>query len=129
MINLISNDIVKEAMDLMYGPIIKRYNGTSNSPVPMLMRCLPCIVHHSGALIAIMERFPRHDFVKLGLLQDRTLLSELKKLVTLEPTEGVMTRPTYIPPHIGLAKQLKEVLDQVSDLISSFGTQTQSKRP
>jgi hypothetical protein len=70
MTNPMSTDIVKKAMDLMYGPIIKRYDGTSNSPVPM-MYCLSCIVHHSGALIAIMERFPRHDSAKLGLLQDR----------------------------------------------------------
>jgi hypothetical protein len=37
-----------------------------------------------------------------------------------------MTTPTGIPPHVGLAQQLKEFLEKVSSLVASFENQTRS---
>jgi hypothetical protein len=50
-----------------------------------------------------MLQYPGHDFVKISILHDEALLVELRMLVTTEPTAGVMTTPTGIPPHVELA--------------------------
>ena len=63
-----------------------------------------------------MTRIPGHAFNRLPILHDRPLLEELKKLVTLEPTEGVMTESTGIPPHVNHSRVLKLVIDNLSRL-------------
>ena len=64
-----------------------------------MLRTLACVVYHFG-LIEQMNRVPGHDFNQLSILHDRPFLQELKAMVTLEPTEGVMTERTGIPPHV-----------------------------
>ena len=50
-----------------------------------------------------------------------SLLNDLKALVTVEPTPGVLVSPTGIPPHIGIAVQLSEVFDTLGVLVWQFG--------
>ncbi len=45
-------------------------------------------------------------------------------LVMMEPTLGVMATPTGIPPHIELASQLKEILDNVTQVVKTLKEQT-----
>ena len=45
------NAIVLQAMEMMFGPIMVRYEGKANNPTPMLLRCLACIVYHSNDLV------------------------------------------------------------------------------
>ena len=53
-----------------------------------------------------------NDFNKITILQtpNRELLSCLKLLVTVDPTEGVMTVSTGIPPHINQNRDMRELL-------------------
>ena len=73
-------------------------------------------MYHSDKLTKQMFDVPGHDFNKIQLLQDKLLLKELKPMVTLEPTEGVMTRPTGIPPHVRQSRRLRLILEGVIEI-------------
>ena len=117
----LGNEFVHAAIVLMYGGIMEAYDGKPENPIGILVRSLACIVYHSDRLLEIVVRHPGHDFSKLTLLQNRPLLTELKKLVSIAPTPGVMATATGIPPHISLSIQIQTILDTVSTLVGQFG--------
>jgi hypothetical protein len=117
----LENESIKEAMLVMYGPILQHYAATKENPIGILLRCLACIVYHSDRLLEIMVLHPGHDFSKLTILHNRELLSSLKPLVTIHPTKGGMETPTGVPPHIGIAVQVAEVLNTLGELVRQFG--------
>lgn len=89
LIDPLSNELVVEAMDLMYGPILESYPPTSREkPIGLLLRCLASVVYHSPTLIATMVEHPGHSFGKLPVLHNRELLGRLQLLVTIAPTIG-----------------------------------------
>ena len=120
MTNPLANEKVKEAMEITFGSNLL----CRSTVVPILLRSLACMVFHSNGLIEQMTRCPGHDFTKLAILHDRALVNELKGLVTTEPTDGVISRPTGIPPHISIALQLKTVLSKVNDVVDKFESQS-----
>jgi hypothetical protein len=70
----------------------------------------------------------------IPLLNSESLLRELKKLVTTEPTESIKV-PTGIPPHINNAILIKKILDlcintleEVKQLAESVKNAVRSKR-
>ena len=103
---------------------MEKHRGKPHDPTSLLLRCLACVVFHSEKLVEVMVQFPGHDFAKIALLHDRRLLDELTKLVTTEPTPGVMMQATGIPPHIGMSVQLKEILQKLSELVHAFENQS-----
>lgn len=117
----LGNDMIREAMYMMYGPILQRYAGRSENPSGILLRCMACLVYHSDRLLETMVKYPGHDFSKVTILHHPTLLKDLKQLVTIQPTKGVLVSPTGVPPHIGLAVQVAEVLDTLGELVCQFG--------
>jgi hypothetical protein len=106
---------------MLCGPILVAYDGKPENPAGLLLRCLPSLVFHSGALLEVMVEHPGHDFAKISILHDRELLDGLKKLVTTDQTPEVMTVATGIPPHVGMAQQLGKILDVLTDLVKQFG--------
>jgi hypothetical protein len=119
--NPLENDLIKRAMVMLYGPILVAYEGKPENPAGLLLRCLSSFVFHSDALLEVMVKFPSHGFTKMYILHDRELLDGLKKLVTTDPTPGVMTVATGIPPHVGTAQQLAKILDVITELVQEFG--------
>ena len=117
----LGDDKIREAMELMYGPILRHYNGRSENPIGVLLRCLACIVYHSDKLRETMVKYPGHDFSKLPILHNSSLLNCLKELVTIEPTVGVMVSATGVPPHVGLGLQVAKVLETLGELVGQFG--------
>jgi len=117
----LGNASIMKAMRSLYGPIMDGYTGRKENPSGILLRCLACIVYHSDSLRKTWVKYPGHDFSKLTILHDSLLLDDLKQLVTLQPTKGVLQAPTGIPPHIGLAVQVSEVLDTLGELVNKFG--------
>ncbi len=101
-----------------------RYKNTPEDPMAMLLRCLACIVYHSESILATMVAYPGYDYLKILILHDQELLYDLRLLVTTEPTPEVMATPTGIPPHVELASQLKEILENVTQVVSSLREQT-----
>jgi hypothetical protein len=117
----LGNSTIKGAVNMMYGPILQAYNGKSENPTGIVLRCMACIVYHSDRLLETMVKYPGHDFLKIPILHDTVLLNELKELVTTEPTDGVMVSPTGVPPHVGLAIQVSNVLETLDTLVHQFG--------
>jgi hypothetical protein len=112
-------------MDRLYGRIMAQYKNTPEDPMAMLLRCLACIVYHSESILATMFANPGHDFSKILILHaDQVQLHDLRLLVTTEPTPEVMATPTRIPPHVELASQLKEILNNVTKVVTSLQEQT-----
>jgi hypothetical protein len=104
-----SNPYVNEAMQLMYGPILRKWSNHEVDPMGLLLRCLPSVVYNSEFLKEWARNIPAHSFGTIPLLNNESLLQELKKLVTLEPTDS-MRVATGIPPHINNAILMKEIL-------------------
>jgi hypothetical protein len=119
--NPLENNLIKRAMVMLYGPILVAYEGKPENPAGLLLRCLSSLVFHSDALLEVMVKFPGHDFTKISILHDLELLDGLKKLVTTDPTPGVMTVATGIPPHVGTAQQLAKILNVMTELVQKFG--------
>ena len=101
-----------------------RYENTPEDPLTMLLRYLACIVYHSESILATMVANPGHDFLKILILHDQELLHDLRLLVTAEPTPEVMATTTGIPPHVELASQMKEILNNVTKVVTSLREQT-----
>jgi hypothetical protein len=113
------NEHVKNAMYLMFGNIVRiETKRTENSFVlALLLRCLAAFVHHSDSILAVIDQIPGHRWrVSIPLYSDGALLDELKKLVTTEPTKGVMEKATGATRHTKIMKSLREikhVLEQI----------------
>jgi hypothetical protein len=58
-----------------------------------------------------------HDFSKISILHEQDLL---RPLVMTYPMPEVMAMPTEILPYMELASQLKEILNQLSELVLNF---------
>ena len=97
MVDPITNTDIKKGMEMMFGRLLVLHPDS----IPVLLRTFACFVFHSDSLRAQMLENSGHDFNKIMILQtqNRELLSRLKLLVTVDPTEGVITVPTGIPPY------------------------------
>jgi hypothetical protein len=104
-----SNEKVKEAMNLMFATILQRWGCTEVDPTGVLLHCLASVVWHVDFLKDMAARHPGHPFSMIPLLSNPTLVNDLKELVTLEP-KGQVTTPTGIPPHIQHASVAKKIL-------------------
>ena len=94
---------------MCYGVISDNHAEEEHDPTSMLTLCLASLVYHSDFLIQIELEHPGHPFSSIPILQADDLLSKLKDLVTLEPSDDVPFA-TGIPPHIYQAKAINKVL-------------------
>ena len=104
------------AMELLFGPILRKHTGCEYRPTALLLRCAACVVYHLDSLLSKMVSHPGHDFTKIAILHNKYLLDRLSLLVTTAPTNGVMNKPTGIPPNVELATQMEENLSHVISL-------------
>ena len=87
--------------------------------IPVLTRSLACFVHHSDEIYSYMVQHTGHPLQQLKLLHlsNQDLLKRLKSLVTTDPTEGVMTECTGIPPHVHQNRIMNEMLSSMKSLL------------
>ena len=112
---------IKQAMDMAYGPILRNHENSSDcDPTGILTRCLACVIWHFNSIRDVMVSNPGHEFNKIALLHELPLLNDLKQLVTTEPTPGLMTTVTGVPPHVGLAVQLKSISGRINKLLEEY---------
>jgi hypothetical protein len=105
----LSNDRIKEAMNLMFATILQRWGGTEVDPTGILLYFLASVVWHSDWLKEMAAKHPGHPFSMIPILSTPELLRDLKELVTLEP-KGNVKSATGIPPHIQNASVAKKIL-------------------
>ena len=106
-------------MVIMFGSLLN----SQKKSIPLLLQCLACIIHHSEKIIGYFVKYPGHDFSKLQLLHNRTLIDDLKEMVTTEPTRDVMEKATGIPPHVQQARLLNALGEKVSYLTEKIEDQ------
>ena len=123
-IDPLSNEIIGQAMEMTFGSILRTHSNAPNNPTSILLRCLASIIYHSEDLIKIMISNPLHDFNKISILNKKDLLLELKELVTVEPTPGVIETPSGIPPHIEVAVMMQKVMNKSYEIFSTIQNQT-----
>jgi hypothetical protein len=105
-----SNERIKEGMNLMFATILQRWGDTAVDPTGTLLLCLASVVWNSDFLKKITAADSEHPFNTIPLLSNPELLKDLKELVTLKP-EGHVQQATGIPPHVQNAKVAKEILN------------------
>ena len=87
-------------MRLCFGNIIDLY--ADNSAITgLLMFCLASLVHHSDKIEEIVSVRPGHSLGTIPIMNDASLLAELKKLVTLEPAGEVSVHVQDLRHNLG----------------------------
>ena len=115
MVDPMGHPLIKKAMQDNFGPILNAYaKDKDTDPTGLLLRCLACAVWHSAS---IQELIPTRQLSKIPLFGTQCQLEDLKELVTTEPTEGVMTKVTGIPPHVEVAAKLEVLCESMNALI------------
>lgn len=114
-----SNEDVKHAMQLCFAKILNSHgdeidNGESFLPA-LLFRCLASFVYHSDAIRKVIAQNEGHPFSNIPLFQNLQLLEDLKKIVTVEPTEGILSKATGIPPHTQCIKGISQILQKLDE--------------
>ena len=110
------NDFVAEAMHSCFKGILddggRNHDGISlrSNTKALLLRCLALMVHNSGALLELVAKDPSHPFTSIPILCNHSLLLELKKVITSEPSDRIRMA-TGIPPHV-------EAMGSIQDLTS-----------
>jgi hypothetical protein len=96
---------VEEGMRLCFGGILDRFSGGGIEGALLLF--LASIVYHADTfLLPIIADTKNHPFLSIPILSQPDLLSELQKLVTLEPG-GDVTLATGVPRHVKMYDELK----------------------
>jgi len=118
--NPMNNPDIKNAMDSNFGPILKAHAGEDYDPTGLLLRCLACVVHHSDSLLHVLDSgsLLDHPLTTVPLFGVQSNLPMLKNLVTTDPTPGIMTTATGIPPHVETACQLEEIRQSLSLMVT-----------
>ena len=81
-------------MELTFGKALEYHPDA----VPLLLCAFGSMIHHTPTLIWQMLKVPGHQFNRLAVLHDKDLLTEMRALVMLESTEGVLMLPIGVPP-------------------------------
>ena len=89
-----TNIHIERAMVGMFGDVLENHPSARS----ILSLCLASIVFHSEFLQEIIQNNWGHPFETLFILQDESLLAELKKMVSTK-VYGEM-KPTCVPPHV-----------------------------
>ena len=121
------NEHVAEAMNSCFIGIIDQVSdefegGDSNgdnslraNTKGLLLRCLAALVHHSDSLKKTIETNPGHPFASIPLFsRPPSLLTELKKIITTEPSERVRMA-TGIPPHVEAMSKLDDLYELIKE--------------
>ena len=113
------NPFIKEAMELTFGELRAINPGSKG----ILVTCLACIVYHSNFLYAAIAESSGHSLCSLSLLQNRSLLNEVKKLVTLDGKETGL-KATGVPPHVNILKGNATLKKKILYMVESLKEQT-----
>ena len=107
------NEFVREAMNLMYGPILTSWSNKPQDPTALLLRLLASVVYHFSWIEKMAQLTTDHPFNAVPLIFKPELVAELKKIVTTE-SSLVIHDATGIPPHVEHSIKLQKLL-QIAD--------------
>ena len=114
--NALENPLVHEAMNLMYGPILRRWEGTVQDPNGILLRLLASVVYHFEWIQNMASLSTNHPFNAIPLLFKADLVDNLKLLITTE-SSPVILEATGIPPHVEHSYMLQSLLEMAHETL------------
>ena len=83
------NASITEAMHLMYGPILDKWQDTPQDPTSVLLRLLANVVFHFEWIKGVVTTATDHPFNSIPLIFKNDLAKQLKELVTIEPSDVI----------------------------------------
>ena len=120
--NPLKNDDVGEAMSLMYGPIIDRWENTPMDPTGLLLRLLASVIYHFDWIKMIAHKRIDHPFNAIPLMFCPEIVSSLKNMITIKPS-NVIKEATGIPPHVEHSIKMQEILTVANECLSILQNQ------
>ena len=113
------NKYLAEAMNLCFRGIIDNAGRNINGVVSLrantkslLLRYLASMVHHSESFLKVVEADPGHCFASIPIFTNFSLLCELKKLLTSEPSDRIRMA-TGIPPHVEAMSKIEDLTNLI----------------
>ena len=108
---------VSETMSLMYGPIIQKWGGSQMDPTGLLLRLLASVIHHFDWIKKMANTRTDHPFNAIPLMFCPEIVTELKTIVSIEPSM-VISEATGIPPHVEHSIKLHTLLTVENECLS-----------
>jgi hypothetical protein len=122
--DLMEDEDIKAAMNMMYGPLLDTYGDNAEiNPTGLLLMVLASVVYHSPWMTGIVTQKPGHPFSLLPLLNSPELLERLMKKVSLKEG-GQVRRVTGIPPHIQNAMLCSKLLKLCGETLAEVKSLT-----
>ena len=83
--NLLEDEDINAAMQMMYGPILEKYKDNAEiNPTGLLLMVLASVIYHSSWISEIIIKKPGHPFSLMPLMNCPELLERLKEKVSLK---------------------------------------------
>jgi hypothetical protein len=70
---------IRHAINQSFGSVILSHEFTDHDPHAVLSLLLASMVHHSGWILHVCDKYPTHPFHQLPLINDLELLADLKE--------------------------------------------------
>jgi len=116
------DDLVKQAMRVCFGKILDDQDENSFL-YAVCYQCLPSLIYHETAIRKEISKTKYHPWRSLPIFQETDLLTKLKHIVTLEPTTGILEKPTGVGKFTKLYRAIetmKEAYNEEKRLKASF---------
>ena len=98
--NLMDDEDAKEAMHMIYGPMLEKYQDNPEiDPTGLLLILLASVLHHIPWMFDIVTQKSGHPFSLIPQVNSPELLEGLRSKVSLK-VYGQVSRVSGIPPHI-----------------------------
>ena len=78
------DEYLNEAMNQMHGSILTRLKDSPSNPHGILLLFLDSVVHHENWIKEYIFRNPNRSFLKIPIIYDSNLMSELKKRISIK---------------------------------------------
>ena len=115
----LENCHVNEGINLCFGVVLEAHPEITW----LCLLCLASIVHASDYLNAVKGLVPEHPFHGIPVLNNPTLLKELKALITLKPSEK-MPVATGVPFSVKQMSVLEKLLKVCTDTLKKISDMT-----
>ena len=106
--NPLEDELVGEAMHLMYGPIFEGSEDTPDDPRGVLLRALASVIHHFDWIQQVAQVSTDHPFNVIPLFFQTQLVNELKQHITTSPSD-VVKEASGIPLHVEHSLKLQKL--------------------
>ena len=125
--NPAEDEHVNEAMNQMHGPILARFKDSTSNPYGILLLFLASVVYHENWIKGYISRNSNHSFLKIPMLHNSNLMSQLRSKVSTEPS-NVIKRATGIPPHVQAAVTMHKLIAITTDTLEEVRNLTLNMR-